>query len=253
MKFSFFNQTAKVSKVLQRLTVLFSLMAITALQSCVFNFDSNDRYVSPLGEVEQSFKAQGFDRLDMGNAFDIRVRQGTNFSIKVRGDQTDVDDLMVRVKSSTLEIYYRNTRSRRYAMFVDIIMPTLRGVSFSGASTSTVDGFKEQDLDINLSGASRGDFQLESKYITYDLSGASILTLTGDAFQTDGIASGASTLNAFSFVTDEAYIDATGASRVRVNVLKYLKAKASGASNVRYRGSPKVDYSTSGGSVVEKD
>lgn len=233
---------------------LFTLLVVaTFLQSCVFNFDTQDGFLPPVDEVEQRLSVSNFDRLDMGSAFDISVSQGNAFDVRVRGDRTDVGDLVVDSRSGTLRLYYRNNRSRRYQMEVDIVMPRLRGVAFSGASRSVVEGFKEQEVYIDLSGASRSDVRIQSKYLDFDLSGASTLNLTGDAARLDGEASGASLLSAFNMIADEAYVDASGASRVRVNVLNYLKADASGASNVRYRGNPKIEFRTSGGSVVERD
>lgn len=233
---------------------LVSLLVVAALlQSCVFNFDSQDGFLPPTDAVEQRLSVSNFNYLEMGNAFDITVSRGNTFDVRVRGDRTDVNDLVVDTRNGTLRLYYRNNRSRRYQMEVDIVMPRLRGVTFSGASRSVVEGFDEQEMFFDLSGASRCDVEAQSKYMDFEVSGASTLNLTGDAARLDGEVSGASLLSAFNLRTDEAYIDASGASRVRVNVLNYLKAEASGASNVRYRGNPKVEVRTSGGSVVERD
>ncbi|MFN8358028.1 MAG: head GIN domain-containing protein [Spirosomataceae bacterium] len=238
---------------MKKVIYFFALLWVaSSLQSCVFLL--RDEYLPAQGTIEQTYNFGGFDRLEMGSAFDIRVVQGRDFQVKVKGDKSDVDDLMVTVRGGELQIYYRTSRSRRYPMYVDVVMPTLAGVDFSGASTSTVDGFSNlQEVDILLSGASRSTVNIGSKYLNIDLSGASTLDLSGNSFRTDSQLSGASLLNAFNHNSEEAYINASGASRARLSVSKLLKGSASGASNIRYRGNPQVSVGTSGGSVVERD
>lgn len=246
-----FEQMGMLNSKWSAFLLLFALAA--SLQSCFFIFGNEENFPSQ-GEIEQTFNFSGFDRLDMGNAFDIRVQQGRDFQIRVRGDKVDVDDLVVSVRGGELQVYYRHNRSNRYPMYVDVTMPTLAGVDFSGASTSTINGFSnQQEVDLRLSGASRSTVNIGSKYLNIDLSGASTLDLVGNSFRIDSEVSGASLFNAFGLNCEEGLVDVSGASRAKVNVSRELRAIASGASSIRYRGSAQVTVSASGGSVVERD
>jgi hypothetical protein len=119
--------------------------------------------VGPYQNDKQTYALTNFDRLDMGSAFTITVQQGANFSIVAEGDQRNLNDLDVYTRNGTLFARYRNhNRSRQYQTSFQITMPTLRGVAFSGASQSEVSGFTSLgDLDIELSGASRGKFTVQ--------------------------------------------------------------------------------------------
>ena len=64
--------------------------------------------------------------------------------------------------------------------------------------------------------------------------------------------SGASQLDLSGLSAATANIDASGASKVNVNVANELIADASGASRITYAGSPKVSKSTSGASSVSQ-
>lgn len=243
-----------IAALTKRWSVFLLLFVLaTSLQSCFFIFGNEENFPSQ-GEIQQTYNFSGFDRLEMGNAFDIRVQQGRDFYIRVRGDKVDVDDLVVTVRGGELQIYYRHNRSNRYPMYVDVTMPTLAGVDFSGATTSTINGFSnQQEVDVLLSGASRSTVNIGSKYLNIDLSGASTLDLVGNSLRIESELSGASLLNAFGLNCEEGLVDVSGASRARVNVSRELRAIASGASSIRYRGSAQVTVSTSGGSVVERD
>ncbi|MCU0323854.1 MAG: DUF2807 domain-containing protein [Spirosomaceae bacterium] len=235
-------------------TIHFFAIGFTALSvsSCVF-IDNIDGY-SPKGDVKKTFEVKSFDELDLGNAFEINVKQGADFKLEAIGEQRDIDDLVISTSNGELKIRYNNAlRIRRYRMQINIEMPTLKSIDFSGASVSKVAGFVVRDLEIDLSGASRAEIDSKIRNFDIDLSGASELELFSDAESMDVELSGASILNAFNTKTTDAILDISGASRAKVNVANRLKVKASGASSIRYRGTPKVETNLSGGSTVEKD
>lgn len=211
--------------------------------------------IEPQDEKQKTFDAKDFDRLEIGNAFQIKVVKGTAFKVSAAGDSRDIDDLLVVERNGTLEVSFRNNwRLRRYRMNIDIEMPTLKEVDFSGATTSTIKGFDDlTDLEIDLSGASKSVFLTNAKTYDIDLSGASTLEIEGKSQKIYAELSGASTLNAFSTNAEEASLNLSGASSGRVNVAQQLKVRASGASKVRYRGNAKVDSDLSGSSKVEKE
>lgn len=230
---------------------LFALLAVFA-QSCVFISEGT---LTPLDPTSQTYNLRDFDQLEMGNAFDIHVRQSGQFSISVRGDRRDVQDLDVYVdRSGKLVMKYRNWRVRRYDMEVDITMPTLTEVDFSGATTSTIEGFTNgRTLDVELSGASKSVIDSDWDRINVDLSGASDLVLHGQGLTIAGELSGASRVDAFDYPVDNVDLDLSGASTARVLVGKTLRVNASGGSTLRYRGTPELRSNISGGSTVKPD
>jgi hypothetical protein len=210
----------------------------------------------PYEETTKTFPLANFDRLDMGSAFRIEVRKGTAFQVEVRGNRRDVDDLGLNVRNNTLEIQYdRNRqRNRRHDMFITVTMPTVRAVSFSGASRSTITGFTDlQALSIGLSGASRSTAIVNAASLSADLSGSSDLVVTGTGNRMSGKLSGSSKIDTYDFPVRQADLDLSGASTARVRVDDALTVQASGASAVRYRGAPRVNSSVSGASTVRQE
>jgi hypothetical protein len=222
------------------------------LSSCFISINNND-LLAPSNATDKDFSVKDFTRLSMGNAYRITVQQGNSFRVSATGDSKDIDDLRVVVKNEELQISYQSNRSQRYIMEINITMPALRGVNFSGASTSTIRNFEVKDLDIDLSGASTINFDSKVQILNVKLSGASVANMTGISQKITAELSGASDINAFTNATEDCVLDLSGASRAKVTVNKSLKATASGASAVKYRGSPSVEKNTSGASTVEKD
>ncbi|GAB3947610.1 hypothetical protein GCM10028805_20170 [Spirosoma harenae] len=232
----------------------FLSISLTVLTLSLSGCSLHREDVGPYQADQQTYALANFDRLDMGSAFEITVVQGATFSITAEGDRRNLDDLQVYTRNGTLNAQYRVARNRQYTTSFRITMPTLRGVEFSGASKSTVVGFTNLDnLDINLSGASEGQFSVQAERPTIELSGASSLNLTGEGTYMTANLSGASKLQGFSYPVDKATLDASGASKANINVLSSLVVEASGASSVRYRGAPTVDKRVSGASTVQRD
>ncbi|GAB2581595.1 GIN domain-containing protein [Spirosoma areae] len=225
-------------------------LVLIGLSSCGLHRED----AGPLRDSRQTYSLTDFDRLDMGSAFIITVQPGAAFSIVAEGDQRNLDDLQVYTRNGTLFAKYRNSRSRQYETSFTITMPTLRGAAFSGASRSNVTGFTNlSTMDIELSGASKGQFAVQATRATLTLSGASNLQLTGVGTSLAATVSGASILQGFDYPVGTATLDVSGASKARVSVATSLAVEASGASNIRYRGTPTVRQQVSGASSVQGD
>lgn len=230
-----------------------ALIAFTAVltTSCMFDEDPG-----PIREVERDYSFSDFDRLDMGDAFNVVVEQGSEFTIHVKGDERNIEDLVVDRDGDKLKFRYRSGQrmhSRQYTTYVTITMPSLHGAALSGAVTADLLGFEETDFDLSLSGASIANVTITAQNVHFDLSGASKLFIEGSSTNMDASLAGASMLTGMDFPVENADVDLSGASHVQVNVSTNLKASASGASSVIYKGSPSVDSSLSGASTIQKN
>ena len=221
--------------------------------SCVY-VDSQDD-IPPRGEGTRTYDFRNFDELEMGHAFRVNVKAGSSFFVSAKGELNDLDDLNLFVENGKLVARYNNSwRNRREPMYIDITMPDIQKVDFSGAVKAKLEGFENLPaLEFELSGASKVDFEGSGRDFKLDLSGASELLMFGEGKYLDGELSGASQLDAFDLITQESDLELSGASAARVCVSEFLKVDASGASNVRYKGNPNVDKKTSGGSTVRKE
>ena len=231
-------------KTLRNSIRIITLALSTALTGC---------YVEDPGAIQnatQSFEVSDFNKLELGSGFDISVEQGPNFEVIARGDQRNLRDLDVRVVSGVLVVDYDHYATRKHQTYFTITMPSLRGVSFSGGSYSTVTGFEETQMDVNLSGGSFCKLTADVGELDLTLSGASSLQLSGNGELIDGNLSGASVLRAFDFPHQSSRVVATGASNAKIWVSGSLIANASGGSVIIYRGNPTVDAYTSGGGSV---
>ena len=158
-------------------------------------------------------------------------------------------------------------RTKAYVSVKDLYAITASGAT----NIKIVNGLASEKLRINLSGASdlKGDIKAET--LLADLSGASSLkaSVQANAFSVTASGAcnvdvsgagddlilditGASSVKMYDYVVKGASIEASGASSVKVNVSEMLKANASGASSIDYKGTPaKKNLKSSGASSVK--
>lgn len=240
-------------KTLQTLPRLRSLLLATVLSACSI--------VAPSGSgdaVSITSDKAGFDRVMIGDAFRVSIRQGEDFSVVLRVDQGLEDEIQVSQIGQTLTIGLRPdpTRGRnRVTLEADITMPVLTALEASGASRVGLSGFESQnDLELVASGGSviTGDIQAGGTTVT--ASGASDISLVGGGEDLVLTATGASSvdLDEFPVVDVRAVLD--GASTAVVNASGTLEVEASGGSHLAYVGNPALgNVQTSVDSSVGKE
>ena len=187
--------------------------------------------------VTKEFDLSGFDKVDVGSAFDVEIRQGGAFSVVVRVDDNIEQYLDVVKQGSTLRIGLRPLSPATLTavtLEAEVTMPQLTGLELSGASNASVTGFESTEA------------------LRLDVSGASHATLSGSGGDLILDVSGASSADLVDFPVGDANVEASGASNATVNVSGELNVEASGASHVKYLGSPTLGtIDSSGASSIE--
>ena len=190
-----------------------------------------------------------FSAIEASDHFIARVVIGSPESATLRVDDNLLDAVDVGVHEGTLRVRLGfGTEVTHATLEVDVIVPTLDRVTASGASQVRVEGRDEAEhVELTLSGSSELTADLDVGRGHLELSGTSTATLSGAADTLEVTVSGASHLYADELSVGDLTIDASGASAADVTVSGRLSAGASGASTVRYAGTPTVERSTVSG------
>ncbi len=214
------------------------------------------------GETKTEIRSVGsFSAIDVSDAISVYVTKGDTEEVKVEANSAYLNHVLTKVNGETLEISvdrsFRLLKSyKEHEIKVYLTMNTLSGINASGASRVSGTGiFEQENLNIDLSGASELDFSgLNINSIFIEGSGASSITLSGTT-KTLRLSdlSGASKLNAFNFTSDYATLNLSGASEANISVTSDLNVTASGASVVKYIGNPQtINQNLSGSSTLIK-
>lgn len=236
--------------------ILFMLTVLVLGGSLHAQLTIND----PNAEVRE---AKNFHAISVSNAFDVFISQGTEEAVAVSAtEQKYKDEIKVEVDNGVLRIglknegkFWKGWNGDKMKLKAYISFKKIDKLSASGACDVRVQGtVNADDLEIHLSGASdlkEGKFIAKS--LDVDISGASDVTISGTAGQLRVEASGASDIKGFDLAVDYCEVHASGASSISITVNKELSARASGASDIHYKGDGLIrEIKTSGASNISK-
>ena len=146
------------------------------------------------------------------------------------------------------------------------------GIHFSGASKAEISGDFTGEVEMEISGASNGKFNISSAALDAELSGAGNILYTGNikecGIECSGASkiqlsgkgskisiegSGACNIDARNFAAGYADIELSGVSKAKVNADKVLKYDISRTSKMTYFGNPELINLNDDYNVVKGD
>jgi hypothetical protein len=230
---------------------IFSLLFIS-----IFVFSASAQKTINDANAEKR-NVSGFKAIEVSGGIDLFLSQGEE-AVAVSAASTEHRDrIKTSVENGVLKIWYEwksnNIRmdwgNRKLKAYVSA--KTLEKLRASGGSDVNVDGtFKTTKMEMNISGGSDFSGKMELAELDVRASGGSDVTISGTATRLSIDASGGSDFSGYGLTTDICNVDASGGSDVTITVNKELSAKASGGSDVHYKGSGLIrDLKTSGSSI----
>jgi hypothetical protein len=214
-----------------------------------------------------------FARLEINSGFDAEITRADAYAIAITIDKALYEYLSINQRGNTLHIGLKSGYTYANAIRKAIItMPDLSKLELSGGSRATVSDFTVKhafdfvlsgasrvelqsistgDAGFDLSGASRATGDISIDKGDFSLSGVSTLELNGTGNEIKVNASGDSSVKLAEFPVLNAGVKLSGASNAVIKVSDHLDVNLSGASDLKYIGSPKLgSINVSGGSTV---
>lgn len=201
----------------------------------------------------------GYNEISVSGGIDLYLSPDDKEVVVVSASEPKYRDRIVtRVNGNRLEIYFDDKGMTRWPDRMNlkayVSFKTLQKLKASGASDVYVNGvIKSPSLEIYMSGASDFNGAILVDELKIDQSGSSDSRISGKAERVTIDVSGASDVKAYELAVNYCNVEASGASDIQITVNKELSARASGSSDVQYRGEGLIrDIKTSGASSVSR-
>jgi hypothetical protein len=202
-------------------------------------------------------EGKGYEAIEVSDGIDLFISFGEE-AIAVSASETKYrDKIKTVVEDRVLKISYDekgfswNTKRNLKAY---VSFKSLTALSASGGSNIIVEGgIKGNDLNIDISGGCGFKGRVEINKLTIDQSGGSDININGTAAKVSINASGGSDFNGYLLITDYCDAQASGGSDIEITANKEINARASGASDISFKGSASlIETKSSGASNVSK-
>lgn len=198
-------------------------------------------------------------------------------SFKITTDENILSHLDIRVSGNCLIIDTKNNeRLLPTQLEIDSSSPKLEKANISGTFQFdlrtelnidkldiTVDGIANVHYNkpvrikdickIQIAGAAKMDVKdMTCQNINAEVSGTGDLKLKGKAQTGKYNATGVGNLKAYDFILENLRCNASARAHIQAHVTEILKAKATGAGEIQYKGFPRTDVHMTGAGKIKK-
>jgi hypothetical protein len=205
------------------------------------------RSIESRPESSKEFTVSEFIAIKAQRDERIKITHGQQTKIMAYGRERELKNLELTVTDGELTINHKN--ELRFCIFCinrptsfEIITPELIKIDATNASRVEVGGFNNApEFNIRARNAARVEFNGRPQAMFVESTNAARVILTGSANKLTAELSNAARLEADRFTTSTVIIQATNSSDAEVRASERIEATASGASEIRYSGSPKEE------------
>jgi len=227
---------------------------------------------NPGNVVTREIDISDFASVEVDCAFRFEITRSDSYRAAITAGEKLFDYINIAKSGNTLRLSLKPCHFHTRPMVeARIAMPTLSKLRQAAATRGVVKGFcSREPFDLNLSGASSLDIDIETGETRLEVSGASRIAgsiKTGDAeFVLSGASRadlrgsankvslsgwGASHLELLDFTMKDASVHLKGASQATINARGTLDVELSGASRLNHIGNPTLrTVSVSGASTL---
>lgn len=208
--------------------------------------------------VTKEYNYKDFKAVDVGAGMRLTVTQSDTYSIKVKADDDDIKDLVVKKSGDELSFSFKRSGwfswSRHGRVEIEITMPALRALDLSGGAMSKIKmdiGSKSFTADISGGAGLSGNLVCGKAY--FDLSGGAGVNLSGSGADLKMEGSGGANFRLKDFSVKNVDADLSGGTYATINMNGTLNTDQSGGSRIIYYGNVTLGNTDfSGGAGISK-
>jgi len=208
----------------------------------ITSFSSPKRIKGSGNIIKETRDIKNFHSIDIGGAFEIELIKSDIEKIIIEADDNIMPYIKARVSGGELDVYTDVDIQNLTELKVSIYYRNIDELDISGAAELySSDVLEATKLEFEFSGAAEVTLKIKADRLEADMSGASKVELEGSISNAELDSSGAAAVRAYGLEINRLDLEASGASVVKVLVIDHITVDISGASSVRYKGSPTLD------------
>jgi hypothetical protein len=220
-------------------------LTLISLSLFLFSCDVYNEQVKPSAAITTRNEAfTDYNMIEASHAFQVYVNfSDTEESIEIEANENLHQYIEVTNVNDVLHIGLRDQISVRGSATLKAYITTKHVSSYSGSGATSFiieSPLISEDVHVYLSGASVFNGELQAVNVVADLSGASVMNISGLTDIFDIEASGASVFKGYGFEAKKLEAQISGASNISITVEDEINIEASGASSLNYKGNATV-------------
>lgn len=205
-------------------------------------------------DTEREFEVADFNRIYVQGNFTIKLEQGTEHGVKVKGMKESVQTVEAKTDSITQTLEISRDKFSMSSPELIIRCKQLDGIRIEGGATVDSEGYLDVDkIDIRVEGGAKINLKLKANSVKLRGEGGVVFDLEGFTRKMESDLFGMSYLKARNLETDTTLINVEGISVATIRVNKYLKARMQGIGKINYIGDPELEQSVEGLTKISQE
>lgn len=231
------------------------LCSFVFLGSCRFSGGKRVRGNGESATEERNFS--NFSGIEVSGPYDVYISQGSNYNVRIEGDENLLEYIKVETNGDELEIGNRKGYNLRPKAGIKIYVTSPRieqlDVAGSGSIISDTKITNNTQLDINIAGSGDVSMQeIDSPEIHAEIGGSGSIKLKGRTESFFAEIAGSGEVHAFNLLSEITNVDIAGSGDAEVFASKKLDVNIVGSGDVQYKGNPELSRSKIGSGDVRK-
>ncbi|MBN1598577.1 MAG: DUF2807 domain-containing protein [Bacteroidales bacterium] len=227
------NQNHFLRKIAINLTSIIAFCFISVTAYC----ESEEREISEFSEISYFLP---------GNMI---LKQGSSVSLKLEGNQDDLDKIITKVVDGNLKIYTKNHTTKLGDVKIYVTFVELGAISIAGSGdVYFTTPLNAEEIEMNVSGSGIIKCpELRAEEVELNLAGSGDITVGGSKVEEMEInIAGSGGVDASDLEASEVEVNIAGSGSVKVYVSGELETNIVGSGDVYYKGNPVIDAETTG-------
>lgn len=233
--------------------VLF-LMGVSFTGSCQAQVSNNEKSSSE--KTKETRNVSSFSSLDLAVSANVLLKQGSEPSLVLEGDPSDLEKIITEVSGSELKIKTRPGSWRIGRINVYLTMNQIEDLNISGSGNIKAEtAIKTDKLGLVISGSGNINLpDLSAREVSSVISGSGNINYSGNgaASYSRINVTGSGNVNAEGFSTNEADVHITGSGDCKVFANEKLDVHITGSGSVFYKGKAMIDAKVTGSGKVRQ-
>lgn len=219
-----------------KLIISVLIIISVAATSCSFNAIKGSEEL-----IEKELDFNDFENIEVEDFFTLNIVRSEEYKIKLECNENVEEYIVVEKDGSNLKLSLKGNHSFvNVTCIATIYMPNLNELESAGATTVNFVDFTTENLDVELSGASKIYGNITVNNLKIETAGASYIDLTGDIVNGVISTAGVANMNGDDLIFQNLTIDCSGASKIVAHVTNELDVEISGTGKFEYYGDPKI-------------
>ncbi len=189
-------------------------------------------------KLENRYAFSDFNELLIDGPMQVFIEKSDNYDIRITGPTRQAEQIEFVQTGNTLTITTDDFQDQAPRMY--IYMPGLSAITFRNTQDSKIIGFKEDQMLIKHLSESKLDCVIETNHLNIIAQGSKEIDLRGSSTDLAASIDKGAFLNAESFTTSTANLQAKGYARAKLMVKDELFYEVEDLNNIEVLGQPKM-------------